>query len=279
MKNKALKRGVAVLLAALLCLSLFPAALAAGESTLKVSSAEAKAGETVDIVISLENNPGIMSMMLAFEYDAAVLELKEIDFNDAKWTAFAEAYNGDTGNVGHTTAVAAGKEYVPVEVAYQPMEEGGKIVGLNGAILGYKDTVYAEDGDFVTLKFQVAEGAAAGNVDVKVTYDPDNTFNWPGDTEADIVPVDFTVVNGAVTVKDAAAGVKGDINADGVANLADAMLIARSVLSPTHARYKALTPEQAALGDVNNDGVTNLADAMLIARSVLSPTHPRYKPL
>ncbi len=53
--------------------------LAADEKpTITVSSATGRAGETVDVAVSIENNPGIVSAMLDVEYDKDVLTLKEV---------------------------------------------------------------------------------------------------------------------------------------------------------------------------------------------------------
>lgn len=54
------------------------------EPTVSVSSAHAKAGEkTVEIPISVYNNPGILGMTLTLEFDESILTLKKVDRGDA----------------------------------------------------------------------------------------------------------------------------------------------------------------------------------------------------
>ncbi|MBQ7751956.1 MAG: hypothetical protein IJR79_03185, partial [Clostridia bacterium] len=53
-------------------------AFAEDEATIKVSQSEAKAGETVEVTVSLENNPGIISMLLSVSYDKRTLTLRDV---------------------------------------------------------------------------------------------------------------------------------------------------------------------------------------------------------
>lgn len=70
--------------------------------------------------------------------------------------------------------------------------------------------------------------------------------------------------------------IAGDLNNDGVADTADAMLISRSRLSNAHAAYLELSAINTVFGDINNDGLADSADFMLIYRSRLSDTHAAY---
>jgi len=96
-----------------------------------VSSGEAAPGETVTLSVSLNNNPGICSFALSFDYDADSLTLEEVtrsdslggQFNFAKravWIAFGD-YKKDGEILTLTFRVSdsakSGSEY-PVSVSY-----------------------------------------------------------------------------------------------------------------------------------------------------------------
>lgn len=74
-----LKRPLAVLLSLILILSMLPvAALAADEFTATVGTATVEAGNTVDVTVSLTNNPGFSSFEFDIQYDTSKLELTKI---------------------------------------------------------------------------------------------------------------------------------------------------------------------------------------------------------
>lgn len=73
--------------------------------------------------------------------------------------------------------------------------------------------------------------------------------------------------------------VKGDVDGDGVVDLTDKMLIARSLLLSSHPACKALTGTGVYAADLDGDGTVDLTDKMLLARSLLLTSHPAYKAL
>ena len=56
--------------------------------------------------------------------------------------------------------------------------------------------------------------------------------------------------------------IPGDVTHDGIADIGDALLIARF-----DSRLSELSDDQIRLGDINNDGSTDIADALMIARA------------
>ena len=160
--------------ASLLCVP----ALAAGEPTIRVSGASAQAGGTVRISISLENNPGIIAMLLKVEYNSSVLTL--IDVQDA----------GLLGTTYHNPDLA--KSPYILSWANDSADEN-----------------YTVNGTIVTLTFQIKEGAAAGSYPVTVSYDneEDHILNFNLET------VDFRVEEGYVTVT-SGSGASGDQDKD-----------------------------------------------------------------
>ena len=64
-----------------------------------------------------------------------------------------------------------------------------------------------------------------------------------------------------ITVEIAVNGILGDVNGDGVADIADALMISRY-----DAELTTLNKNQLALGDITGDGNVDIADALYIAR-------------
>ena len=140
-------------------------AFADDEATIKVSQTEAKAGETVEITVSLENNPGIISMLLSVSYDKRTLTLKEVKDANA------------LGSSLHSDNMAAN----PYNLYWSN---------------GTARTNLKSNGTIATLVFEVAEDAVTGDYPIKVTYDKrrDGIFNF------DMEPVDFAIENGGISV-------------------------------------------------------------------------------
>ena len=75
--------------------------------------------------------------------------------------------------------------------------------------------------------------------------------------------------------------IKGDTNGDGTLNLADAMRIARSLLTEENPNYaelfSALDLAELIIADVNGSDDVNSADAMMIARTLITEENPLYE--
>lgn len=160
-----------------LVLSLFaPAACAAGGGRLVVSEASGKAGEIVEITVSLENNPGIISVTMEIGYDASRLRLVEATdeklLNDS---IFSDSYS------------------------------------KNPYYLSWNDALALEnttaDGVLATLRFEILSGAAAGKTAITLTFSENEVF----DAELNNVP--FIAQNGAVIIESSAE--EGDGSAGG----------------------------------------------------------------
>lgn len=111
--------------------------VAAGVPTMTVSRSNACPNEEVDITVSLSDNPGVVGMTLAFEYDATRLNLLSIE------------ESGLSGIWQKGTGVAWASST--------------------------GDSVY--NGVFLTLKFMVLDTAEAGFADVSVKYAPGDICN------------------------------------------------------------------------------------------------------
>lgn len=136
------------------------------EPTLKVETVETSAGEqNVEVKIHVENNPGILAMMLTLEYDTSVLTLTG--------TANGEV----TKSLSFTKP---GKLTSPCNFIWDGVEISESDV---------------KDGTILTLTFDIADNAKAGEYDIKISY-PEGSI-----IDNNIEIIEFEVVNGSVTVK------------------------------------------------------------------------------
>ena len=146
------------------------------DANIVVAGGRCRAGETVDVTISLENNPGVAFMRLSVDYDSNAMKL--VDVKDA----------GILGIEVHSDNLTSD----PYTLYWENSTIRNNITS---------------NGTAVTLTFEVDENAEEGSYPITVTYD---------NTKDDIMDVDFgevyfNVVNGAVEVVDF---IYGDVNGD-----------------------------------------------------------------
>ena len=133
------------------------------DPTIVVSNVEGEAGDTVNVAVSLKNNPGIISARLKIGYDANALEL-------------IEATNGDFAAAGYSFSEQGVNPYV---------------VNWCLATLKANDTSEL----LATLTFKIKDDAAAGTYPLTlVIADPDDFYNVDWDT------VEFALADGSITV-------------------------------------------------------------------------------
>lgn len=156
---------VSLLLAASLLAASVPSALAAGTNgTFAVSDAAGKAGETVTVTVSVENNPGIIAAAMRINYDSDKLEL--VNVQDEKLmrgtTTFSQNYTADPYYVSWNDALAS---------------ENNKA-----------------NGTLVTMTFRVLEDCPDGVSEIDLTFRPGDVFNKEMENQP------FTAVSGTVTI-------------------------------------------------------------------------------
>lgn len=162
------KRILSAFMAVAMLATIISTTVFAGSSpTISVSSKTATVGTSVDITVSLENNPGIVSMLLNIEYDKGALKLTKV--TDA----------GVLGAQSHSDDLDL-NPYI--------------LYWLNGTAT----SDYTVNGTVATLTFDVAANANPGEYPITVTYDKDKD----GIFNKDFEPVDFVTANGAVTVQE-----------------------------------------------------------------------------
>lgn len=132
--------------------------------TFVVESVSANARDSVDVVVSLANNPGIMDMALSFTYDSTALSLTGTSNGDALSDAtFMGPKNMASG----------------CRATWYYMDEPAE---------------YA-DGSVIILTFDVLETAESGEYEVSVEYGEKDVNDIDGN------PLTFTVESGKVTVE------------------------------------------------------------------------------
>ena len=181
-----------------------------------VSSVRGSIGKQVKVVVSLKNNPGIVSMLLRLNYDENVLKLINVE---------------DCGILG--------------EYLYNPS------LGAPYYLSWVNDTAtenFTENGNIVILTFEILEDAPLGKTPISVSYDYDNFDIYDVNGEE----VAFTTQNGTV---DVANVLLGDVNGDGIVNNYDRLLLTRWLAKWPEALGKGIIEAAADVncdGKVNN---------------------------
>ncbi len=154
------KKVLTVLLVVTMLLSAIPV-FANGNPSFVVESVTAKAGETIDVTISVVNNPGIASIKLKVNYDTNLI-LNSVTYN---------------------TAIGG--------MSMQPQK-------LNSPVtLNWFNGIADTNGDwvFATLSFTVADTATVGTCPITVTYEADNVYNIAEEN------ITFEIENGGVAIE------------------------------------------------------------------------------
>ncbi len=144
---------------------------------ISVATVEAIPGQTMDVTISLENNPGVAVIIMALSYDQTLLTLNSITYNTAM--------GGSGQNPGSYNS--------PVNLTW------------------YNTANYAGNGVFVTLNFTVSKEAEVGDVAVVALNSTAGDVSDVYET-----PVAYKLNNGAVSVVEPKAGdINADHTVDG----------------------------------------------------------------
>ena len=154
-----------------------------------IDTVKSQAGKTVDVTVSLRNNPGLISMILNLSYDDDVLTLTKV------------ADSGILGSNYHNPNLTK-----------------------NPYTLSWGNDTATEDitanGTIVTFSFTVAEDAEVGTYPITITYDKEKDAIY----NVSLKPVDFAVLNGGIEVIDF---ITGDVNNDGKVSTLDRTCLAR----------------------------------------------------
>ena len=133
------------------------------------ANAIGKPGDTVEVALSLQNNPGIIALALQVGYDAEKLELIEVRDNGLLPNAmFSDSFSKNPYSVSWNDALAR-KNYV-------------------------------NNGNLAIMVFRIREQAKPGAATVSLTYSPGDVINW------DLEKQMFATVNGTVTITENVPG-------------------------------------------------------------------------
>lgn len=136
------------------------------EPTIEVKNVTCNKGSNnVQVTVSIENNPGILAMMLSLEYDDSVMTLTSVE-------------NGEALSMLNLTR--PGVFSSPCNFIWDGIE---------------LDSDDIKDGTILVLTFDIAEDAAAGN------YGIDFSYAAGGIIDNNMESVELNVNNGHITVK------------------------------------------------------------------------------
>lgn len=133
---------------------------------LKVNDADGASGNTVEVNVSLENNPGIMGIMISFEYDEKAMKLVKV-------------LNGD---------VLTDKN------GYVFTSPRNMASGCRATWYTLEDEYATTSGMFVTLVFEVFDSTQKGPYPITVKCDPDNVIDKNEENLA------LEIINGQITI-------------------------------------------------------------------------------
>lgn len=154
-----------------------------------VGSGKGYTGKQISVPISLENNPGVVSMRLSLNYDKTVLKLNNV------------VDSGNLGENSHSDDL--------VSVPYT-------LFWTNS--LATENFTY--NGEIAVLVFDVLEDAKLGKTEISVSYE----YEYDDILDCDMNPVAFATVNGIYEISDV---LLGDVNEDGKITVKDGMMLQR----------------------------------------------------
>ena len=133
------------------------------------ANAIGKPGDTVEVALSLQNNPGIIALALQVGYDAEKLELIEVRDNGLLPNAmFSDSFTKNPYYVSWNDALARKNHF--------------------------------NNGNLAIMVFRIREQAKPGAATVSLTYSPGDVINW------DLEKQMFATVNGTVTITENVPG-------------------------------------------------------------------------
>ena len=179
--------------------------------TLKVASAEARPGESVTLSVDYENNPGVVVMAFALQYDHNALELTQVQ--DGSFTGWS--YSGDNLLwIGSRDNTSTGNILNLVFRVKDDAEEGGYPVAL---LFG--------DGDVANYAEQAVTPA--------MTYGEVNVYHTiPGDLNGDgnVNTLDLVRLKRYLLGEQVQLVASGDLNGDGKINVLDLLRLEKFLL-------------------------------------------------
>ena len=214
---------------------------AAGTPTLSISSGEVKAGESVTLTVSIEDNPGIAAAMVYIYFDTDVFTVDP-----------------------DKDLAAAGK-----------FQSGGSMVA-NSVDEGTRDGVLAlwfsaknvsTDGEFVKINLRAAKDAPNGSYAVKLEYSPNDTCNENAENvqlHCKSGKIELTGGAGEKSEKDDA-----DAPVSGSDRLSDSIVLRiGSYGAVSHGALKAIDEDNHSVTPIINNNDRTLVPIRFVAESL-----------
>lgn len=199
--------------------------------TIATHEVQVEPGETVNLEVVLNDNPGLLGYHIVVEGDCTVFGVETDENGEEATVPGALCQNGTMLTAGYGT-------------------EGWQV-------MWYNTEAITEDGLLFTLPLFVGEEAEAGVYTFTVGYVPDNTVS-ENYGEAQLTDGDVIIGGGSEALY-------GDSNGDGKRNLADVILIARYLIGTATIESKNLE-----LADVNGDGKITNHDVIRLSRYLIN---------
>lgn len=153
-----------LMLAVLLMGMLVPTAAAQQSGKLIVSDAAGKVGETVEVTVSLVDNPGVIALAMKVHYDPNKLELVSVDNN----------------------------RLMPDSMFSQNLTDNPYYASWSDSLATEN---FTDDGVLMVMHFRILEDCEAGNTKISLTYDPGDLVDW------ELKKQSFSAVSGTVIVE------------------------------------------------------------------------------
>ena len=196
---------------------------AAAAPTISLESLQAHTGESVQMHLTLQGNPGIVATSVHVQYDPAVLQLTDVQ-NGEVFPSSASTFGNDLSATPYT------------------------VLWLDAL----SSQNYTANGVLATLTFQVLPGAKTGASILTVTYDANSTF----DCDLHLAPA-FATVNGSVTVQKQTVPVTGVSLPSSISMTAGEKTRLTATVEPSNATNRAITwmcsPESVAKVDADGN--------------------------
>lgn len=204
-----MRRGIAICLAAVLLLgALAVGSFAANTPEVTVSSGSVKAGETVDLTVTMSGNPGMAAYMLYIYYDT------------------------DTFAVDPSRDISAGSDFAggillgnDLETARKNSDEPVGDSSKDGVLALWCNstgTNTTQNGSMLKIRLRAKDTAANGSYTISLGYDADNTINEDGGKVAlQVSGGTVTVTAGAADKPEDTAGSVDSTGGGGVVDFSD----------------------------------------------------------
>ena len=207
----------------------FPVNVIADGGQISVGTVKGRAGDTVNVSISITDNPGIVVMMLQLNYDKDILKLIGVS---------------NTNSIFSNPVHTGDYNLLPFNMSWLMLI--GK--GINNT----------ENGLLVTLTFEILADTEPGETDILISYAYSDVLN------ANYLQTYFDVKNGKVEILPPKK--TGDVNEDEIISLIDVLLLRRFLVGGYNINEGDINTFNA---DVNNDAVVGMVDVLILRQYIV----------